>query len=1239
MQNSLATCLILFFVQIAYSSGYQNGFIPNRGQWPNQVRFAMDVPAGKVFLESDAITYTFYDASLLEKIHHHENDRHLTDPIQHHAVRMKLLDALPSSPLAQQAGLTKYNYFYGKEKNKWVGGLHAHKEVRYPEIFSHTDMLVYTHPNGLKYDFILHPGGKPSAIQWKYEGANSLKLKAGNLIIKTSLGEFIEMKPLAWQNTPEGRIPVECNFSLNKGIVAFDIGEFNPLLDLTIDPQVVFATYSGSGSDNWGFTATYDEAGNGYSGGIVFGVDFPTQTGAYQVNFDGGQIDIGILKYNTNGTQALYVTYLGGSDIELPHSLIVNEFNELIVFGTTGSADFPVTAGAYKTTFSGGPATTFENGFISVANGCDIFVSRFSVDGSELLASTFAGGSHNDGFNSSANLVFNYADEIRGSVWVDSDNHIYVGTSTLSNDISTSSGVFQPQFGGGTQDGVIFKFEGNLNELIWASYIGGTGDDGIYYLHVDSKKNIVVTGGTNSSDFPTHPNAFQSQYGGQIDGFVSRIDSNGTTLIGSTYIGSELYDQSYISGSDRNANVYLFGQTSAGGMEFIQNSGIAVPGGNQFITKLDPSLQTRIWSTTFGNATGTPDISPTALLVDVCDKIYISGWGGIVNPLGTSTTGLLVTQDAFQSTTDGNDFYLYVVDNTVQNIEYASFLGGASSYDHVDGGTSRFDRRGIIYQSICAGCGGFDDLPVTPGAFSPTNNASNCNNALVKFDFETPLTISSFINNNDPIGCAPYTVNFSSNSSNTDTYSWRLGNSEIGTSENLEYTFTEGGTYEVILISSSQFSCNLTDTASLTLTVIGDIETSLDSLSGCIGSEIMLGPNDLNDPYYTFQWSPDAGMNDNTAAQPTITIEGNVLYKLIVTLEQCSDTLYQQVTALGGSRSRLDSLSACLYDTVQIGLSEPYFEGAEYTWFPNENLSNSEIYNPEFYTEGDAELELIINLPAGCIDTLDLYISARTEPFDIGPDLNVCAGQAVSVGIQDSLSQFSYSWSPGDFLNDSTRANPIAIVESTTEFNVIRIPQNDTLACPGEATQLLNVVDKPEANLNVEISLACDGISLQIVDSSAGYNELELTLNGNYLSDTIATWIEFPYADSLTVIQIAINGLCRDTFEYSTYIKPLDEYYSENSSNAFSPNGDGINDCFSPALFIENNEVNTYFLPCSDLYIYDRWGRLMFSSLEADSNSCWDGNDPQGNACDEGVFNYIYRFKETEKAGSVHLRR
>src|SRR5690606_38601626 len=138
------------------------------------------------------------------------------------------------------------------------------------------------------------------------------------------------------------------------------------------------------------------------------------------------------------------------------------------------------------------------------------------------------------------------------------------------------------------------------------------------------------------------------------------------------------------------------------------------------------------------------DISPTAFLVDICNSIYVSGWGssfvnqsaGWANTTGTS--GLDVTAGAYQSATDNHDFYLMILRDDASALQYATFIGGANELDHVDGGTSRFDRKGIVYQSVCASCGGTSNFPTFPAdCVSPTNN-SRCNNLVFKFDLDLP---------------------------------------------------------------------------------------------------------------------------------------------------------------------------------------------------------------------------------------------------------------------------------------------------------------------------------------------------------------------------------------------------------------------------------------------------------------------------------------------------------------------
>src|SRR5690606_29483546 len=139
-------------------------------------------------------------------------------------------------------------------------------------------------------------------------------------------------------------------------------------------PALIFSTYSGSYADNWGFTATYDDDGNLYSGGIAFSTGFPVTTGAFQRNFR-GEIDIAILKFDSLGDGLLYATYLGGRQTEVPHSLIVDRNGDLVIFGTTSSSNYPVSSTAFQKTFSGG---SFMNpvGGVFYENGSDLFISK-----------------------------------------------------------------------------------------------------------------------------------------------------------------------------------------------------------------------------------------------------------------------------------------------------------------------------------------------------------------------------------------------------------------------------------------------------------------------------------------------------------------------------------------------------------------------------------------------------------------------------------------------------------------------------------------------------------------------------------------------------------------------------------------------------------------------------------------------------------------------------------------------
>lgn len=733
-------------------------FIPNEGQWNEAVEFKVEFQEAAVFFEKNALHY-----QLIQQFHDHPG--HSSKEHAHyqaHIFKTIFLNANEQTNIVSKGESPYYyNYFIGNKPEHWRSKVHLKERIEYQELYSAINLHAYVNKGHLKYDYHVKVGGDPSQIQFRYEGVNRPKIREGRLVIKHSFDEFIEEKPYAYQLIGGDTVPVSCNYVLSGEVVSFEMPDgYNTNYDLIIDPDLIFSTYTGSVADNFGLSGTYDANGNGYMGGIVFGNNYIAQTGVVQPNFAGPSqtVDIGIAKIAKDGITLEYATFLGGTSNETVHSMVADRFENLYIFGVSSSADYPMTSDGYDTTKA--TSSTIETETINnsggnvrrvFTNGTDIVISKLNKDGTVLMGSTFFGGDGVDGLNYAAgtsggvfpNLNYNYGDSHRGEIVLDSNNNVFVGTSTRSTDLDTNRGVFK-----GVQDGLILKFSNNLDSLIWSKYLGGSNKDAIYSLKITPKNQVLIGGGTNSyTDFPTTNGSYQSNaQQGRTDGFIALISEDGRTIERSTYLGTDSYDQVYFIDFDRFNNIYAFGQTRDTAFPII-NSTIANKGGGQFFVKLKPELDSVLISSPFGAGDpGTINISPTAFLVDRCFNMYASGWGGSIvsgEGLKEMDDNMPLSSDAFRSTTDSNDFYLYVINGDADELFYGSFIGGTRTDDHVDGGTSRFDKDGIIYQSVCASCGGDDDDFPRKNAYSNTNNSNNCNNALFKFDFEI-LPVADF---------------------------------------------------------------------------------------------------------------------------------------------------------------------------------------------------------------------------------------------------------------------------------------------------------------------------------------------------------------------------------------------------------------------------------------------------------------------------------------------------------------
>jgi hypothetical protein len=821
-------------------------FIENKNQWNCNVDFATQVSPFRMELKRDGFSFYLLDHKKIDELHHLNHlgtllsEEGLEPMVEGVFISTQFVGSYAGTPHGIQKSEEYYNYFLGSDPEHWASAAYAYDAVLYPHLYEGIDLKVYSHGDNPKYDLIVAPGADPSQIRIDYDGIDRLFIDDGDLHATTALGDIIEKSPIAWQIIQGEKRFVKCEFIISGRYVGFVFPDgFDSCYELTIDPILIFSTYSGSAADNWGSTATPGENGTLYSSGItnhfsgnVFSGTFPATPGSFQTNY-GGLYDIAILKYDSLGKKVLYASYLGGGQSESPHSLVVNKDNELIVLGTTSSLNFPVSQTAVKKSFSGGDPV---NTVFLYASGCDMIVSRISPDGKTLLASTFLGGSENDGINFlGSELRKNYGDDLRGDVITDDEGNIYISSVTASDDVGAMN-----EYNGGITDAVIVSLPADLSAINWATYVGGTGTDAAHSIKFDSDQNIVAAGGTTSVDFPVTSDVFQTSFSGIADGWIAKISSNGTTILNATYTGSFGFDQVYFLDLNTDDEVYVYGQTDS--PREITPGVFGQPNSGQFLQKFSPTLSEEKFYTVFGTGKGSPDISPTAFLVNSCNNLYMAGWGGSLNSgvpgaFETTTTGLEVTADAWQKTTAGHDFYFLVLSADAEERLYATFLGGNLSNTHVDGGTSRFDKQGVVYHAVCAGCRGNDDFPTTPGVVSRTNNSTNCNNAAFKFDLSSLKALVS-IRGSDKV-CLPDKAFFENNSIGGEKFFWNFGDGSPVQVQNdpagVSHEYKAPGVYTVWLKAYDPGTCIVSDSVSVKVFVDLAAATIPEDASICEG--------------------------------------------------------------------------------------------------------------------------------------------------------------------------------------------------------------------------------------------------------------------------------------------------------------------------------------------------------------------------------------------------------------------
>ena len=1217
-------------------------FKENKGQWNSEILFKANLSEGAMFLENDGITYHFQDKSWIRNTHGTVDPPPPPKTIKGHAIKASFLGSNATPTISTDRSAPHYeNYFLGNDKSKWASYVKIYNEVTYSNLYNFIDFKIYEQDANIKYDFIVHPGGKTNNIKIKYQGAEDVYLENGILYVKTTLTDVIENRPYSYQIINDKKIEVPSKFVLRNKILSFDFPEgYDKNYELIIDPFLVFSTYSGSTADNFGFTATYDTLGFTYGGGIVYGTGYPTTLGAYDSTFNGTgaiSVDIGITKYNLNGTGLIYSTYLGGTAGDAPHSLVTNDAGELFIYGTTGSNNYPTTTGCYDNTFNGGSNLMFTISSVQYGSGSDIVLTRLNAAGSAILGSTYLGGTGNDGLNLAAGLKRNYGDEFRGEIIVDDFNNVYINSVTASSNFPTVNG--RASHGG--YDAVFVKMNSNLSTILYSTHFGGTGSDAGYGLQNDAAGNLFITGGTNSTTLDSVSNTFN----GTVDGYLAKYSPAGA-IMSSRYIGTTLYDQTYFVQVDITDSIYVLGQS---------NSALPVTagkysntGGRQFIQKFSNDLSVMEYSTIVGSGRSSPDFSPSAFLVNDCGLIYLCGWGGSLVGSGSSTTGLPITPGAFQTTTNGTDFYLMVLDEDATGLNYATFFGGGVSAEHVDGGTSRFDKKGNVYQAVCAGCGGRNDFPTSTGAWSTTNGSTNCNLGVFKFNINEVKASASV-----PTAtiCFPSSTTFGNNSLNGNTYLWTFGD---GTTSSLfapSHTYAAAGTYTVVLTVSDSTGCIKPDTASINLVVFDPAlaVTSPDTII-CPGASAQLRANGGT----SYLWSPAATLSNPTIQNPIASPIVPTTYQIIVTNPCGQDTSYVNVGFHTIATSISNDTTICSGDTANILATG----GGSYLWTQAASLTNASIGNPGAFPTTTTTYTTSITTPDGCLAQESLIVTVIYDPTPtLSADDSICFGDTKTL---IATGADTYSWSPSASLSASTGSSVIATPPANTTYYV-----DYTNSCTTLRDSVFIAVVVPQAfsapNDTIcfnELVLvwASGGVSYSwspaqyvtsptndstFVDPPTPTNFRVIVTDNVGCTDTAFTYIGFSpvptinagpnqiinFGEVATLSATSSPGTfswaankslgcpnCKTTVAQpgntTTYIATLADPYGcfvydtvtiflEGSlyvPNSFTPNGDGINDEF----VIISEDITNF-----SLMIFNRWGELLYESTDIEES--WDG--------------------------------
>ena len=679
-------------------------FEPNLGQAPKGVRYLSRGPRHSVELFDDGMALS----------------------AQSSQAQLRFVGATTRGKFEpREAAPGMSNYLVGRDESTWLRGVSRYRQLRYADLYPGIDLVYYSRDGAMEFDLVVKPGADPARIRLHVSGVNVPALADnGDLLLDGVNGELRLHRPVLYQNIGGVKKQLEAHYVLGADrTLSFALPDYDKRYALVIDPvfKLLYSTFLGGVHDDQVGGMTLDARGNAYVIGNSASEDWPVSGNAVQTarKAIGSYVrNVVVTKFDASGT-LIYSTFLGGSTNDYGSAVAVDAAGNAYLTGNTTSADFPVTAGAYQTTFKGSPSA---------------YLAILSPDGSVLTYSTLYGGS-------GTAVALSIALDAGGAP---------VLAGTAGPGLSTTAGAYKTTLAAGNA-AFVAKFSalaGGAPQLVAASYYGVDSPQAnsvsqgntVLSMTLDASGAPWFAGQAFTTNLPLTAGALQvaptsmSTYcaagPSPLNSFayVAKLSADLSSLVYASYLsgkteptgGTSCAEFGRVIALDATGNVYVAGGTASatfpttpGALQPTLPIGSGFGTYSSFVAKLKPDGSTLLWSTYFGGNAGSTFPGSSLVVDSAAGTVWMTAVTGGGSNFPISTDALQAVHGG-----GGGDASIARFDATTGALQYSSYLGGSGN----DVGLAMAVDSGG--NAFVAGATTSANFPVTTNAFQPALTAN-----------------------------------------------------------------------------------------------------------------------------------------------------------------------------------------------------------------------------------------------------------------------------------------------------------------------------------------------------------------------------------------------------------------------------------------------------------------------------------------------------------------------------------